>query len=352
MSQRRAVPASTGCCDYMMLFNMRKVLDVSSGPKSPAVSVRQQRIGPEHAGQRLDNYLFRLCKGVPKSHLYKAIRAGQVRVNGRRARADTRLEGGDMLRIPPMRLPDPGARPAAPPAHFAHIYEDEHLLVIDKPAGVAVHGGSGVSFGVIEQLRAARPHERMLELAHRLDRETSGVLMVARTRKALLALHEMMRKGEGGKHYLALVVGDWVNDRQHLRQPLLRYLTPGGERRVRVDALGKRAHTIVTLRQRYGDFSLVGAELRTGRTHQIRVHLAAQGHPVAGDDKYGPDNIRAALLAQGFRRMFLHAHIVDITHPVTGSPLHLEAPLPQECLDLLRYIESGAGHGRAQQTQE
>ncbi len=220
------------------------------------------------------------------------------------------------------------------------LYEDEHLLVIDKPAGVAVHGGSGVSFGVIEQLRAARPDERLLELAHRLDRETSGVLMVARSRKALVALHDMMRQSQGRKHYLALVVGDWVNDRQHIRLPLLKYLTPDGERRVRVDALGKPAHTIVTLRRRYaGRYSLVGAELRTGRTHQIRVHLAAQGHPIAGDEKYGPDAIRAALAAQGFRRMFLHAHRLEIPHPVSGEPLVFESPLPPACRALLDQLE-------------
>jgi len=316
----------------MTLFPMRKIADLSASP--PAV--RQVVVGAEHEGQRLDNFLLRLCKGVPKSHLYKAIRAGQVRVNKGRCRAETRLAAGDTVRVPPLRLPAPGATPPAPPAVFPVLYEDAHLLVIDKPAGVAVHGGSGVSFGVIEQLRAARPDERMLELAHRLDRETSGVLMVARSRKALVALHDMMRESRGRKQYLALVVGDWVNDRQHIRLPLLKYLTPDGERRVRVDSLGKPAHTIVTLQRRYGGrYSLVGAELRTGRTHQIRVHLAAQGHPIAGDDKYGPDAVRAALAAQGFRRMFLHAHRLEIPHPVSGEALVFEAPLPPACQTLL-----------------
>jgi 23S rRNA pseudouridine955/2504/2580 synthase len=311
---------------------MRKIVVATDA----APAVRLMDVGAEHEGQRLDNFLLRVCKGVPKSHLYKAIRDGQVRVNKGRCRAETRLQAGDRVRIPPLRLPDPGARPPVPPASFPVLYQDDHLLVIDKPAGVAVHGGSGVSFGVIEQLRAARPDERLLELAHRLDRETSGVLLVARSRKALVALHEMMRQGQGRKHYLALVVGDWVNDRQHIRLPLLKYLTPGGERRVRVDALGKPAHTIVTLQHRYGGrFSLVGAELRTGRTHQIRVHLAAQGHPIAGDEKYGPDEVRAQLFAQGFRRMFLHARRLEIPHPVTGDPLVLEAPLPPDCQALL-----------------
>ncbi|CAM5202661.1 Pseudouridine synthase OS=Castellaniella defragrans OX=75697 GN=HNR28_003020 PE=3 SV=1 [Castellaniella defragrans] len=328
--------ASTGCCDYMTLSPVRKVVV----PPAPSPAVRHVTITAGQADQRLDNFLLRVCKGVPKSHIYKAIRDGQVRVNRGRCRAETRLAMGDQVRIPPLRMPDPAARPPAPPAAFPVLYEDNHLLVIDKPAGVAVHGGSGVSYGVIEQLRSARPDDRMLELAHRLDRETSGVLMVARSRKALVALHDMMRAHAGRKRYLALVVGDWVNDRQHVRLPLLKYLTPSGERRVRVDADGKPAHTIVTLRYRYGGaWSLLEAELRTGRTHQIRVHLAAQGHPVAGDEKYGSDAVRAALFARNFRRMFLHAFSLEIPHPVTGEPLVLEAPLPPDCEKLLEALK-------------
>ncbi|MFA5663489.1 RluA family pseudouridine synthase [Castellaniella sp.] len=309
-------------------------------PTADKPVVRHLLVGSEQAGQRLDNFLLRECRGVPKSHLYKAIRDGQVRVNKGRSRADVRLVQGDQVRVPPLRLPAAGLRAPVPPGHFPILYEDEHLLVIDKPAGVAVHGGSGISFGVIEQLRAARPAERMLELAHRLDRETSGVLLIARSRRALVALHEMMRAGGGRKHYLALVVGDWVNQRQHIRLPLLRYLTRTGERRVRVDAQGKAAHTIITLQRRYGGaYSLLDAELRSGRTHQIRVHLAANGHPIAGDEKYGPDAVRQALFAQGFRRMFLHAARLDIPHPVSGQPLLLRAPLPADCQALLERLE-------------
>jgi 23S rRNA pseudouridine955/2504/2580 synthase len=300
------------------------------------------RIEPGQAGQRLDNFLLRECKGVPKSHIYKAIRNGEVRVNKGRVSAEYRLCAGDALRIPPMRLPDPAARPYVPPAVFPVIYEDAALLVIDKPAGVAVHGGSGVSFGVIEQLRASRPTERFLELAHRLDRETSGLLMIARSRKALLALHDMMRDGGGRKHYQALVVGDWVNDRQNIRLPLLKYLTPQGERRVRVNGEGKSAHTIVTLLRRYGAYSLVGAELRTGRTHQIRVHLAASGYPIVGDDKYGSNAVRAAFTQRGFGRMFLHAHHLVLPHPLTGEMLDLEAPLPAACRAVLDELERAA----------
>src|SRR5690606_8995462 len=273
----------------MSLSAMRK--ETSSPASSPAV--RMVEVGAEHEGQRIDNFLMRLCKGVPKSHIYKAIRAGQVRVNKGRIQADYRVAAGDLIRVPPLRLPAPGEARPVPGAEFPVVYEDDALLVVDKPAGVAVHGGSGVSFGVIEQLRAARPDAPFLELAHRLDRETSGLLLIAKKRKALLGLHDMMREGGGRKHYQALVVGDWVNDKQHMRQPLLKWLTASGERRVKVDAQGKAAHTIITLQKRYGRYSLLGAELRTGRTHQIRVHLASSGYPIVGDDKYGADEVRA-----------------------------------------------------------
>ncbi|MCB5362449.1 RluA family pseudouridine synthase [Pusillimonas sp. CC-YST705] len=312
-----------------------------SSPPPAAPSVRFFQIDANHAGQRLDNFLVGVCKGVPKSHVYKAIRSGQVRVNKGRAQAEYRLEDGDLVRIPPMRLPQPSQARAVPPGQFPIVFEDDAMLVVDKPAGVAVHGGSGVSFGVIEQLRAARPGE-MLELVHRLDRETSGLLMVAKQRKALVALHQLMRESGGRKMYQALVVGDWVNDRQHLRQPLFKWLTPSGERRVRVDPEGKPAHTIVTLLERFGDYSLVQAELRTGRTHQIRVHLASSGFPIVGDEKYGPDAVRAEFSARGFKRMFLHAGRLEIPHPLTGAPLTFEAPLPEACRRLLEDLRARA----------
>ncbi len=308
---------------------------------SPAVpSVRLVEVDSEQEGQRLDNFLLRICKGVPKSHIYKAIRGGEVRVNKGRTSADYRVQAGDVVRVPPLRLPDPGAPRPVPAAEFPVVYEDEALLVIDKPAGVAVHGGSGVSFGVIEQLRAARPQARFLELVHRLDRDTSGLLMVAKKRSALLALHAMLREGKGGKRYLALVEGDWVNDRQHIRFPLTRWTTQSGERRVKVDPDGSPSHTIVSLRQRFGGYSLVQAELRTGRTHQIRVHLAASGFPIVGDDKYGTDSTRAQFAREGFSRMFLHAHQLSLAHPVTGEPLELVAELPAACRKLLQRLEA------------
>ncbi len=319
----------------MLLFHMRK----PENTLAPAPAVRMVEIDGEQAGQRIDNFLLRICKGVPKSHIYKAIRGGEVRVNKGRIQSDYRLLEGDMVRVPPLRLPAPSAPRVVPPCDFPVVYEDDAILVIDKPSGVAVHGGSGVSFGVIEQLRAARPDARLLELAHRIDRETSGLLIIAKRRSALVALHDMMREGKGRKRYQALVVGDWVNDRQHLRQPLLKWLTASGERRVRVDPAGKVAHTIISLLKRYGRYSLLEAELRTGRTHQIRVHLASAGYPIVGDDKYGSDDVRARFARLGFGRMFLHAYRLDIPHPLTGEPLSLSAALPPECERILSYLE-------------
>src|SRR5690625_4794065 len=287
---------------------------MSSSPRHP--EVRWGEVSPDHAGQRLDNFLMRECKGVPKSHLYKAIRGGQVRVDKGRVPVDHRLAAGDVVRVPPWRVPAQ-QQLGAPPAQFPVIYEDDTLLVIDKPAGVAVHGGSGVSFGVIEQLRAARPAGRFLELVHRLDRDTSGLLILAKRRSALLGMHAALRENRAGKYYLALVEGAWHNDRQHLRAPLLKWTTRSGERRVRVDNEGQAAHTVITLQRQWPNFSLVEAELRTGRTHQIRVHLAHAGHPIAGDDKYGSDPIRLELARTwGFRRMFLHASRLEFEHPI------------------------------------
>jgi 23S rRNA pseudouridine955/2504/2580 synthase len=304
--------------------------------------VARLTVGPDAEGQRLDNFLLRLAKGVPKSHIYRIVRSGEVRVNRARATADLRLHAGDEVRVPPLRTaaprPVPPVRPAMPPI----LFEDEHILALDKPAGTAAHGGSGVSFGLIEQARAARPNQPFLELVHRLDRETSGVLLLAKTRRALTGLHAALRAGDVSKSYLALVAGDWVNDRQHVKVALTKYLTAQGERRVAPDKDGLPAHTIFTLRRRYGDFSLLEAELRTGRTHQIRVHLAHLGFPIIGDDKYGDFalNKRAARGEFGvpLRRMFLHAQAIAFRHPVGGQPIALEAPLPRECRDFLQDL--------------
>ena len=329
----------------MPLLAMRKEFSLStpiSAPKPAAslgLAVRMVEVTDEHDGQRLDNFLMRLCKGVPKSHIYKAVRGGEVRINKGRVAPDSRIHTGDIVRVPPMRLPTPEQKRPVPGLEFPIVFEDEGLLVIDKPAGTAVHGGSGVSFGVIEALRAARPEARFLELAHRLDRDTSGLLLIAKKRNVLLALHEMFRLGGGSKHYLALVEGDWVNARQHIRLPLAKWTTQTGERRVKVQTEGQVAHTIVSGLKRFQGFSLVDAELRTGRTHQIRVHLASSGYPIVGDEKYGRDESQAQLSQFGFSRMFLHAHRFNMPHPLTQEPLQLIAPLPAVCEKLLQQLQ-------------
>jgi 23S rRNA pseudouridine955/2504/2580 synthase len=231
-----------------------------------------------------------------------------------------------------------------PGAEFRVLLEDQHLLVIDKPAGVAVHGGSGVSYGVIEQLRAARPQAKFLELVHRLDRDTSGILLLAKKRSALTNLHQQIRDSEPDKRYLALVHGDWQNARQHIRLPLFKYSTPDGERRVRVQADGLASHTVFSLVKKYGPFALLEAELKTGRTHQIRVHLASSGFPIVGDDKYGDFGLNRTLQkAEGtrvaFKRMFLHAHQITFQHPETGLPVTLKATLPAECERFMKSLE-------------
>lgn len=297
-------------------------------------SVAYVVIGDEEQGQRLDNFLIRCCKGVPKSHIYRILRSGEVRVNSKRVDATYRLRAGDNLRIPPIRIAE---RPqnevdeaAKQRVDLPVIYEDEAMLVIDKPEGVAVHGGSGVSFGVIEALRRQRPQAKFLELAHRLDRETSGVLLVGKKRLALTALHDMFREHGAGadKRYLVLVKGRWVNNTQHVKLPLHKYLTEGGERRVSVDPQGKASHTVFRLLARWPEMSLLEAQLKTGRTHQIRVHLAHLGFPILGDEKYGDFALNKQLKRDGLKRMALHAWRMAFRHPLTASPLECVAPLP------------------------
>lgn len=298
------------------------------------------------AGQRIDNFLLRVCKGVPKSHIYRILRSGEVRVNKGRVDASYRLEHGDTVRVPPIRVAQPAGSPvSAPAAAFPVLYEDDCLIALDKPAGIAVHGGSGVSFGVIEQMRAARPAARMLELVHRLDRETSGVLLLAKKRAALISLHEQIREGRLDKRYLVCARGAWPAHwgvRRAVKAPLHKYLTADGERRVRVQPDGLASHTIFNLRRRLGDYLLLEAELKTGRTHQIRVHLAHLGLPIVGDDKYGDFPLNKDLARPGarpgLRRMFLHAWRLSIKHPTSGMPLAFEAPLPAECGNFLQQL--------------
>lgn len=295
-------------------------------------------VGEEAAGQRIDNYLLKLAKGVPKSHIYRILRSGEVRVNKGRIEADYRLSDGDIVRVPPIRIATT-ANSVAPAREFDVIHEDESLIVIDKPAGTAVHGGSGVSFGVIEQLRRARPQAKFLELAHRLDRETSGLLIVAKKRAALTRLHDMFREGKISKRYFALVKGRWRNPAQHVRLALEKYLTSEGERRVSVSSEGKEAYSIVRLKARWENFSLVEVELKTGRTHQIRVHLSHLGFPIAGDDKYGDFTLNRELQKAGLKRMFLHAATLNFVHPLTLQPIAIKAMLPAELRGFLARIE-------------
>jgi 23S rRNA pseudouridine955/2504/2580 synthase len=306
-------------------------------------SVTFLEVGEDGAGQRIDNYLLKRLKGVPKSHIYRILRSGEVRVNKGRAAADRRLALGDQVRVPPIRVSEKSEGQVVPAREFEVVFEDETMIVIDKPAGVAVHGGSGVDFGVIEQLRRARPQARFLELAHRLDRETSGLLLIGKKRSALTRLHDMFREGSIDKRYFALVKGHWRDKLRNVKFPLLKYLTPEGERRVRVSAEGKEAHSIMRLQGRYqtplGKFSLLEVELRTGRTHQIRVHLAHLGFPILGDEKYGDFSLNKDLQKMGLKRMFLHAASMRLPHPLSGEGLMLKASLPDELEAFLRKSE-------------
>ena len=285
-------------------------------------------VGEESAAQRIDNFLLRRLKGVPKSHVYRVLRSGEVRVNSGRVGPDYRLQVGDRVRVPPVRMSVKES--TARPAEFPIIHEDPALLVIDKPAGVAVHGGSGVSFGVIESLRAARPQAKMLELAHRLDRDTSGLLVVCKKRSALVEMHRMLRDGEVEKVYTTIVKGSPARDSFEVDEPLHKYVTGSGERRVSVREGGKTARTQVKALKKGRAYSVLEVRLLTGRTHQIRVHLAHAGHPVLGDDKYGDFELNRELAKQGVKRLLLHAGRLAFSHPSTGERLRLHSPLPQD----------------------
>lgn len=292
--------------------------------------------------QRIDNFLMRHCKGVPRSHIYRILRTGEVRVNSRRVDATYRVQPGDSVRVPPIRIAQrtEGGTRKATALELPVIYEDDALIAVDKPAGIAVHGGSGIAFGVIERLRAARPDARFLELVHRLDRETSGLLMIAKKRSALKVLHEAMREGHVAKRYLALVHGVFANDKRRVNAPLRKYLMQGGERRVSVDAEeGKESATVFRRQKTFAECTLLSAELETGRTHQIRVHLVHIGHPIAGDDKYGDFAWNKEIAKKGLKRMFLHAAELDVEHPLTGIMLKLRAPLPPELSGYLEKLQ-------------
>lgn len=309
-------------------------------------------------GQRIDNFLAKTLKGVPKSHIYRILRSGEVRVNKGRIDASYKLVLGDVVRVPPIRVAASEKEvmnaPATAVLEKTIIFEDDALLVIDKPAGFAVHGGSGVSRGVIEQLRLERPKAKFLELVHRLDRETSGVLLLAKKRAALVALHEAIRNNQTDKRYLMLVAGEWTEKKKRVILDLQKYVLPNGERRVNVvtdkskDKYGEAqvSETIFYLKQCFAGFSLLEAQLVTGRTHQLRVQLAHLGFPIVGDDKYGDFALNKSLVKKGLKRMFLHSAETNLRHPVSGEKLRLVAPLPVELQRFIETLEKGGeGNG-------
>ena len=309
-----------------------------------ASAVRHREIDPDRAGQRLDNYLLGELKGVPRSHVYRLIRSGQVRVNSGRTSPSYRLKAGDRVRVPPVGTRPPREAVAAPDRldwlGERILYEDTRILVLDKPAGLAVHGGSSVSLGVIEALRQLRPEAKDLELVHRLDRGTSGCLLLAKRRSALRLLHELLRAGQVDKRYLTLVKGYWPDGSTEIDVPLVTRRV-GGEARVKVDESGKEARSTFRVLDRFRKkASLLEVAIDTGRTHQIRVHAAHLGHPVAGDERYGDEDFNEHLQSFGLKRMFLHAHSLSFDWPDTGEPFNASAPLPEDLKAVLTALET------------
>ncbi len=316
-----------------------------SRPNEVRTGVQWVTVDEDNAGQRVDNFLLAQLRGVPKSIIYRVVRKGEVRVNKGRVKPDTRLNAGDQVRIPPMTQKEkpaqvePGTRVQGV-MEAAVLFENDQMLVVNKPSGIAVHGGSGLSFGLIEVLRSARPQTKFLELVHRLDRDTSGLVMVAKKRSALRFLQDELRHKRIRKHYHALVAGHWPEAVDRVEQPLLRYEMPNGERRVRVDEAGKASLTLFRCLARYQGYSLVEASPVTGRTHQIRVHSAWEGHPIAGDDKYMDDVSLKAFRAIGGQRLMLHARALDFTLPGSGEAMRLEAPYDDAFTNALAILEA------------
>ena len=314
---------------------------MSNAENRPLNAVRMLTISSEQAGQRIDNYLITLLKGVPKSRIYRILRKGEVRVNKGRIKPVYRLKAGDEVRVPPIRMEEKPAAMRPPDAQIERleasiVFEDKGLIVINKPSGLAVHGGSGLSFGVIELLRASRPTAPYLELVHRLDRDTSGCLMIAKKRSYLRHLHEQLRTDRKiRKHYRALVCGHWDLGKHHENAALLKVTHSSGERMVRVDEKGKESHTLFKPISRFKQASYMDIELFTGRTHQIRVHAAHCGHPVAGDEKYGISRCNTELRKIGLKRLFLHAYRLEFEHPGSGQEMDIIAPLSDELSTVL-----------------
>ncbi|MFA6051434.1 MAG: 23S rRNA pseudouridine(955/2504/2580) synthase RluC [Methylobacter sp.] len=317
---------------------------MNSEEKSAIPKVQLVEINDENCDQRLDNFLIARLKGVPKSRIYRIVRKGEVRVNKGRVDVKYRLAAGDIVRIPPVRVAEKTeetfvGQSLKDALQKNILFEDDAFLVLNKPAGFAVHGGSGINSGIIEGLRQIRPEAHFLELVHRLDRDTSGCLLVAKKRSALRKLHELFRDDHVHKTYIALLAGQWAKKKLVVTAPLLKNVSKGGERMVVISQAGKEAETLFRRLKLFRDSTLVEASPKTGRTHQIRVHAASLGHPIVGDDRYGIDEVNRGFKARGYKRMFLHAEKLKFQHPVTGEPLTILAPLPQELEDLLKNEE-------------
>ncbi|WP_032855656.1 23S rRNA pseudouridine(955/2504/2580) synthase RluC [Pasteurella dagmatis] len=307
-------------------------------------SVKMLTISEEEAGQRIDNYLLAKLKGVPKSLIYRILRKGEVRVNKGRIKPEYKLQASDIVRVPPVRVSEKEQAPVSTKLNKVNqlenqiLFEDDCLLVLNKPSGIAVHGGSGLNFGVIEALRALRPEARFLELVHRLDRDTSGILLVAKKRSALRNLHEQLREKTVQKDYLALVRGQWQSHCKVVKAPLLKNELSSGERIVRVSEQGKPSETRFSIEERYENATLVKASPVTGRTHQIRVHTQYAGHPIAFDDKYGDKQFDEQMSEIGLKRLFLHAFSIRFEHPKSGETLRINAPLDDEMKGILKKL--------------
>lgn len=315
-----------------------------SFPEKISNSVHILSIEAGYDGQRIDNFLINYLKGVPKSLVYRILRKGEVRVNKGRIQASYRLQVGDQVRIPPVRVAEKGPQTRLDDRllnrlETAILFEDKRIIVLNKPSGLAVHGGSGLNYGVIEALRQMRPDERQLELVHRLDRDTSGCLLIAKKRSTLRALHELMRTAGIDKRYLALVNGHWQRDRIDVNVPLLKNTLQGGERVVVVDPRGKESLTRFSVRQRYSHYMLVEARLMTGRTHQIRVHAAHLDTPISGDEKYGDAEANKQIRSLGLKRLFLHAETLRFRWPDENQDQHFKAPLEPKLNKLLSSLK-------------
>ncbi len=317
---------------------------MSREEQSAAAKVQLVEITEENSDQRLDNFLITRLKGVPKSRIYRIVRKGEVRVNKGRVDAKYRLVAGDVIRIPPVRIAERAeetfvATNLKEALQHNILFEDEAFLVLNKPAGFPVHGGSGINSGIIEGFRQVRPEAHFLELVHRLDRDTSGCLLIAKKRSALRSLHALFRDDQVQKTYVALLAGQWAKARQVVTAPLQKNVSKGGERMVVVSQSGKTAETVFKRLQLFRDATLVEASPTTGRTHQIRVHAAWLGHPIVGDERYGLDDVNKAFKARGYKRLFLHAEKLQFRHPVTGALLKISAPLSARLADLLQHEE-------------